>query len=69
MNDSARLAEVLLAALAVIREGDVTGALVHGELELPVPRELACRCRSPRAPWSGCCLSLNDFSTCLPLTQ
>ena len=35
------LAEVLLAALAVIREGDVTGALVHGDLELPVPRELA----------------------------
>src|SRR5690242_10126260 len=37
----ARLAEVLLAALAVIREGDVTRALVHGDLELPVPCELA----------------------------
>src|ERR1700722_8276782 len=36
----ARLAEVLRVALAVIRKGDVTGALVHGQLELPVPREL-----------------------------
>jgi hypothetical protein len=35
----AHLTEVLLAGLAVIREGDVPGALVHGELELPVPRE------------------------------
>jgi hypothetical protein len=35
------LAEVLPPALAVIRKSDVTRALVHGDLELPVPRELA----------------------------
>lgn len=32
----ARFAEVLLAALAVVGQGDVPRALVHGGLELPV---------------------------------
>jgi len=64
----ARLAEVLPAALAVIRKGDVPERLSTVSLScqsrasfLPLPYSTR--------PVVGCCLSLNDFSTCLPLTQ